>query len=263
MSKAPPEINRLQMAFLVSLKMARQVTQREHRANPFLNIINMTAKSVNQYADLTGEKPFFSRLANSFIGAFGTMTWAVLYWPKAIRLKPSRISPDVVIISHLITTEHLTASGDFYFGNLDQDLENAGYKTHTILINHCRATSKNIKNGLRQHITILPAFFNPWQELKAIVRLLISLITIPKLNDQHSFRRKAQWAQFCSRAIGDYRIGLMIGEMITNFQPRAVIHTYEGHGWERVFQADCHQMKNPPIIIGNLLLPITSERTNA
>lgn len=250
MSKTLSEINNLKMAFLVSLKMARRVTQREHRANPFLNITNMTTKSAIQYPDLTGEKPFFSRLATSFIGAFGTITRAVLYWPIAIRLKHSTTNPDVVIISHLIAPEHLTASEDFYFGSLDQDLENAGYKTHTILINHCRATSKNIKNNLRQHVTILPAFFNPWQELKAIIRLLISVMTIPKLNDHPSFRRKVQWAQLCSRAIGDYRIGLMVGEIITNFQPRAIIHTYEGHGWERVLQADCHQMKKPPVIIG-------------
>lgn len=250
MPKTSAKNDQLQMAFQVSIKLVRRVTQREHRANPLLNILNMTAKTASQFPDLTSEKGIIWRLTNSAFGAFGTIISALLYWHKAIQHKTTDIDADIVIVSHLISPTHLSHLNDFYFGNLNQDLENAGYKTHTILINHCRATSTDVREHLRQKTTVLPAFLSPFQEITALMRMAVAAWTIPKLHDQPAFRRNVQCAQFGSRALCDYRIGNMIGKAIKRLSPQVVIHTYEGHGWERLVQTDCHHMKRPPIVIG-------------
>lgn len=250
MLKLPPKNHQLQMAFPVSLKLARRVTQREHRTNPLLNILNITTKSVAQYPDLAGEKGIIWRLARSVVEAHGTIIRALGYWHKGIKQKNTDIHADIIIISHLTTPSHLANLNDFYFGNLDKDLEKAGYKTHTILINHCRATSTDVQENPRKKTTILPAFLSPWQEIKALMRMVAAARAIPPLDEQPVFRRNVQCAQFCSKALSDYRIGNMVGKIIKSIRPQAVIHTYEGHGWERLMQTDCHQMEKPPIVFG-------------
>ena len=81
------------------------------------------------------------------------------------------------------------------------------------------------------------------------MRMVAAVRTIPRMDDHPEFRRNAQWPNFAAR-LCDYRIGHMISEVITNLRPQAVIHTHEGHGWERLIQADCHRMEKPPIVIG-------------
>ena len=49
----------LQAYFSDSVALARQITKPEHRANPFVNILNTTTKSTQQYPDLLGEKLCF------------------------------------------------------------------------------------------------------------------------------------------------------------------------------------------------------------
>ena len=55
----------LQAYFSDSLALARQITKPEHRANPFVNILNTTTKSTQQYPDLLGEKTMFWRFCHS------------------------------------------------------------------------------------------------------------------------------------------------------------------------------------------------------
>ena len=64
------------------------------------------------------------------------------------------------------------------------------------------------------------------------------------------FRRLAKAAQFGSRAIGDFRIGQMISEIILTIKPRVIIHTFEGHGWERIVAATAHALPTPAHVIG-------------
>ena len=61
MLKTSEKNDQLKIAFQISLNLARKITQREHRANPMLNILNMTAKTAAQFPDLTGKKSTFWR----------------------------------------------------------------------------------------------------------------------------------------------------------------------------------------------------------
>ena len=70
---------KLQAYFSNSLALARQITKPEHRANPFVNILNTTTKSTQQYPDLLGEKTMFWRFCHSLIGAGITLWRALCY----------------------------------------------------------------------------------------------------------------------------------------------------------------------------------------
>jgi hypothetical protein len=78
--------------------------------------------------------------------------------------------------------------------------------------------------------------------------MVIAAFRIPKANDALGKRIVwlARMAQFGSRALGDMRIGLLIKDQILWQKPRVILHTFEGHGWERIVNFVAHQM-NPSV----------------
>ena len=104
-----------------SFLLAKSVDSHEHRANPFLNILNVTSKMEKQYPDLLGNKSMFWRVFHSLASAFFTLMKSFIYWPKKIPISLINTSPDVLIISHLTNLDHLSLQGDFYFLHLQID----------------------------------------------------------------------------------------------------------------------------------------------
>ncbi len=251
--KAVSAGTKLQAFFSDSVLLAKQISKPEHRANPFVNILNMTTKSTRQYPDLLGERGMLWRLGNSFAGACITVWRALCYTSDKLPLDIPTINPDILIISHLTNPDHLRQDTDFYFGNLTGDLNDAGMTTHTLLINHCRVGNSQAKSMLRKWTTILPAFRSPIHEVFVVLRMIRAALTLP-VNDasitDKRFRRLAKIAQFGSQAIGNFRIGEMISEIIVTVQPRVIISTFEGHGWERIVAATAHALPSPAHVIG-------------
>jgi hypothetical protein len=250
MPKSKTAYEKLFNFFPISLSLARQVTKSEHRVNPLLNILNMTAKSISQYPDLVEKSGVLWRSSNSLIGASAVIIKSLIYWPKAIKFESDKNKADLLLVSHLTTIKHLSNLSDFYFGDLALKLEAVGYSTQTVLINHCQATAVDKQNNKLKNTTILPAFLSPWQETKNIVFLIFASLTIPNADRSALFRRRIQWAQFSSRAIGDYRIGRTLTNHIKNQNPRAVLFTFEGHGWERLMLAECRNAGMSTIFAG-------------
>ena len=244
---------KLQFFFSDSLALARKITKPEHRANPFVNIINTTTKSTQQYPDLLGEKTIFWRLSNSLAGATITLWRVLCYANNNLPLRIPDVRPDVLLISHLTNRAHIHEETDFYFGNLATDLNHAGISTHTLLINHCRAGASHAKSACGENITLLPAFKSPISEFFNILKLIKAAITLPSKSGsimRNRFCRLAKAAQFGSRAIGDFRIGQMISEIILAIKPRVIIHTFEGHGWERIVSSTAHALPKASHVIG-------------
>lgn len=254
---------KLEQAFSLSIRQARLLTRLEHRANPFINILNMTVKSIAQYPDLTGVKGLWWRLFNSVAGTGVTIVRAIFYWPHALPLPKinrlldegphERVPVDVVIISHLTSLTHFSADEDFYFGGVEQALNDKGISTYTLMINHCRANRYNLPSSPRTNTSILPAFLSPWGELKLVWRSLVAAAALPRLGSSQYetvFHRHARIAQLSSRALGDLRIGSMVADVVDKLAPRAILYTFEGHGWERVMAVRAHQMKTPCHIMG-------------
>lgn len=243
----------LQAYFSDSLALARQISKPEHRANPFVNILNTTTKSTQQYPDLLGEKTMYWRFCHSLTGVGITLWRALCYANNKLPLHTPADNPDVLLLSHLTNPDHLLEDTDFYFGNLAAELNHVGISTHTLLINHCRAGASQAKSMHRKKTTLLPAFRSPIDEFFGILRLIKGAITLPSDGasiTNNRFRRLAKAAQFGSRAIGDFRIGQMISEIISTIQPRVIIHTFEGHGWERIATATAHALPTPAYVIG-------------
>ena len=149
---------KLHFYFSDSLALARKITKPEHRANPFVNILNTTTKSTQLYPDLLGEKTIFWRFSHSLAGAVITLWRVLCYANNNLSMRTPVVSPDVLLISHLTNGDQLREGTDFYFGNLATDLNHAGISTHTLLINHCRAGASHAKLIHGENITLLPAF---------------------------------------------------------------------------------------------------------
>ena len=249
----PRQISRLGAGLAMSITLSRKVHQAEHRANPFLNILNETAKSEAQYPDLLQRAGIIWRITNSILGAGVTLLRSIRYWPNAVRFSAPTRGAEVVIISHLTTTDHLANSDDFYMGKLAASLKEAGYSTRTILINHCRATDGDLKRSIRKNTVLLPAFLHPLAEVGLMFKMLLSAFSLPKFATSaqaQQFRRNAQIAQLSSRAIGDMRIGSMISRIISAAPPKAIFYTYEGHGWERIMAANAHSLSAEMKLLG-------------
>ena len=161
----------------------------------------------------------FWRFCHSLTGAGITLWRALCYTNDKLPLRTPADSPDVLLISHLTNPDHLREDTDFYFGNLAFNLNHNGISTHTLLINHCRAGASQAKLMQRKKTTLLPAFRSLIDEFFGILRLIKAAITLPSDGASFAnnrFYRLAKAAQFGSRAIGDFRIGQMISEIILN-----------------------------------------------
>ena len=234
-----------------SLKLARRLSCIEHRANPMANIMNMTTKSQDLYPDLLGKKSAIWRFVNSFTGALVSVHKSCRYWHKKTQLEDLQTNTDVLIISHLTDQDHLKNDEDFYFGGLAKSIEAAGYNQYTILINHARCDVRN--QAKPPNTSVLPAFLSPIEEIRIVSRMIYAAFSLPNIGkgpNEKRFHFLARIAQFNSRAIGDFRIGTLINQFIQRSKPRAVIHTYEGHGWERILSASAHSLPPPPLILG-------------
>ena len=85
----------LQTYFSDSLTLARRITKPEHRANPFVNILNTTTKSSQQYPDLLEGRTIFWRFCHSLTGAGITLWRALCYANNKLALHTPINRPDV------------------------------------------------------------------------------------------------------------------------------------------------------------------------
>lgn len=244
--------SRLQSFFAASITLAKRIRQLEHRANPMVNILNVTMKTTAQYPDLCASKGMVWRLSHSVAGALWTFLCSVAYWPTRTDDRPVNKPVDALILSHLVNVKHLESQDDFYFGKLADDLNKAGFSVQTILINHCRAGEADVRQCRRMGTTVLPAYFSPAKEAWLILKMFFTSFSIPAMTDRNGRRlaRQARLAQFGNRALGDMRIGKLIARHITTRQPKIIVHTFEGHGWERIVNVIAHQMSPPAVTFG-------------
>ena len=235
----------------LSAQCSKAAESPEHLANPLFNIANCTSKSELIYPDLIGQKTLAWRFFDSILGAAFVLFRSFLYFPNRIRLRDKIEQIDVLIVSHLTNLEHLSSTNDFYFENLASKLSDSGITNHTCLINHIEAKSNEVLQNAER--TVLPAYLSPVRELIHISKLVLSIGSISSLKSNEATKRFsviAKLAQFNSKAMGDYRIGSMLSDIITKSKPKLVVHTYEGHGWEKILNTKTRKTAEPPFICG-------------
>ena len=152
---------------------------------------------------------------------------------------------DILIISHL-TSIHQLSNGevsDYYFGQLHDTLSAAGLQCHTLYINHLNSNPKLLFLS-DPSACILPKYNSPITELLHLIHLFSASISVngcAKNADEKHLLRTARLAQFNSLALSNIRIGKAIFAFAIKMRVKAVIHTSEGHGWERVADLLLHK----------------------
>ena len=153
----------------------------------------------------------------------------------------------------MVNKTHLENNYDNYFGTLADCFEKDGLKTHTILINHCYANSKDlVKSRKGQDTTVLPSFSSPLGEVIILAKLLAKSFSLPQIgrkDKQKFFILRAKLAQFSARALCDFRIGFFLNKLISSFRPKIILHTFEGNGWEKIITLNTrNELPNTKVI---------------
>ena len=241
--------HKLQKYIKLGIETARASQKKQHLANSFLGILNSSPKIAERYPDLIDQRSKLWRLGYSLTTSIVILLRSILYWPSLIKAQERANMCDILLISHLTNISHLKNNEDFYLGNLDTACLSNGLRVHTVLINHCRATRGQVEKYQKTNLTVLSAYLSPVTELKLLLNLVIASFSLPRVGDKQ-FHKCAKFAQFDHMALANSRIHEQVYNIILKIKPKALVHTFEGHGWERMVALSAHQMENPITVFG-------------
>jgi len=164
-------------------------------------------------------------------------------------------SADILFVSHLINQRHVGLSDDFYFGDLPHRLRKQGVTSAFALINHtsCSASSGFVSwDSLEIPRFILSKHLPFFQEIRIRRRLSKeSFRLIKSVSGQQDFKAKvfieASRQSLSRGSTSNFRIALQVQQLVKLIRPRALVSTFEGHGWERIAFASA-RLVDPSIL---------------
>ena len=140
---------------------------------------------------------------------------------------------DCLIISSIIHEDNIEGLKDFYYGNLQNNLqEKYGLKTLTAYRNFSKLSNKVIYKKLKnkecnvilsKRISIINEISLIFQTLKEYLIFKIFRKTNIDINFINFFTIPP-----------NLRISIQILKLVKNYKPKIIIFTFEGHAWERV-----------------------------
>lgn len=158
---------------------------------------------------------------------------------------------DVVVISHLLSPEHLKADTDFYFGDLSNALTASGKRTLSVLFNHTgRQPSQLWSDPNANVISRVPVVrsLTPLDELCIFwtqCRLSLRMLLSPDVRIQNI--PNSAFYPLSRATSANLRFYKQILFLFRKLKPSTIILTYEGHAWERLsFYAA--RMANPNVL---------------
>ena len=163
--------------------------------------------------------------------------------------------PTFIFVSHLINETHLNEDFDFYFGDLPQQLALKESISIMALINHTSLNHKLFQkrpNNARINKILLAKRVSLGEEIKILINCFkesIALRREAKSCSQPILKKiilKASVEVLSQETFQNLRMGIQIRNIVKNFQPKAIITTFEGHAWERVIFAEA-RAANPGI----------------
>ena len=169
------------------------------------------------------------------------------------------INSDIIILSHLISRKYINLKKDFYYGDLQEVLENKGFNCKKYFINHI-STEKNDINSL---IDILPKIDNFKLELKIMWKLFkLFIFCIKKI--PHMFTSKIKISViiifllkiFSYKTQSSIRIGLQINEILQKSNAKYIFITFEGHCFEKMISL----LNNKKIILSYQNTPLSNSQ---
>ncbi len=152
-------------------------------------------------------------------------------------------TPDVLIISHLVSANDAGSEKDFYYGQIIKELKSIGVTSTIALFNHTAEKSSDMAakwTSKSKSVIVFEKslnFSNEFHFYKESIldafRLFKKSIFVKKYFEKKLLILGAKSAlEGCS--IGPLRYAEQIQAIVEKIKPKALIVTYEGHSWERV-----------------------------
>ncbi len=223
-------------------------TPKEVIAITYLHIIREHPELLKQYLYLFYKLTKIKQLKQTIVKQFRYFLISLLrsisaifnakFWQASAVIKNS----DVLFVSHLINSNLINKSDDFYFGNLACELEKQGLSSIIAMINH---TKKNLANNIFDN-------YNNKTSVRVVLQKTLSFVAEMRIyiaqhkarlwlkqyinNDEFNNRvqKTASLEALSSNTANALRIEMQIAALIKIIKPKYLIITYEGHAWERL-----------------------------
>ena len=151
---------------------------------------------------------------------------------------------DVLLVSHIVSVEHIGVAKDFYYGTLGDALNENGLSSAIVLRNQSTGKIGNIagKWGSKGHTTRIIcdetlSVSEEWKIrkiLKSQTRWIKSLGVESACEIDRNVIDLAQNETLSSLSIANLRFYFQMLRLISKLKPKSIVVTYEGHAWERL-----------------------------
>ena len=162
-----------------------------------------------------------------------------LFYTRQIITNSKSTPIDYLLIGHYIgkrTTKN--EFSDAYFGGLVNKLQQDGKHSATALINHTNDSGVFLKNeNLSTPIFVLSNSLGFFKVFSIYKKLYSTFFSIKNVGDSVLSSRIATRAKIESLSSSTLRniiIASQVKDLISEYNPKCIITTYEGHAWERL-----------------------------
>lgn len=174
--------------------------------------------------------------------------------------RPPVEKADVVIVSWLVSVDHLRMTDDFYFGDLQSRLARRGLSSLLVLRNQTNhPTAALLERGRREgpcSRMILPGLVEASKEMgfvRGCFRAHRGLRQVEREATSVLERRVAQEARrwvVSKSTIANLRLHAQIADLCRQTEPSVVMTLYEGNAWERCVWHAARTASVPVLCVG-------------
>ena len=224
-------------------------------AIPALHLLNERPSSLAQYAPVFAEQGAdakFSSLPRAAIRAARGLGRSL----SARHAEPQHESAiDVVIVSHLLKTDQLRQSEDFYFGALQRQLQEQGVTSLLVLISHLGRTTWTAPPGALPR-TILAGPVSPptemgiWRQCANASRALRREAASSRNLIDRNLATLASKQALSGATADNLRMHASVARICQAVNAKIVITTYEGTLAERLIWHAARTARRRPLCVG-------------
>ncbi len=214
------------------------------KAIPWLHVLNAHPTTQEKYRGVwSGTK---KHVYTSVIISLGKFLKNLLFGsssPEYFSSHPIIKQTDFLILSHLISKNHIGANEDFYYGDLGQELIHNNISAQILLMDHIGTTPKKIISAWSNDKVprlLFPRRLSLWSEFLLLYCLVKEAISLYKTSffEKDKFLRdiykKASLEAISFESISALRFSCQFEKLVSLLRPKAVLVTMEGHAFERL-----------------------------
>ena len=143
-----------------------------------------------------------------------------------------------LILSHLVSINHISSNNDFYFGELAHKLGKDD--TLIVLINHINLDKKTLKKKLNGNYIVLSKSLNFFLEIALYIKT--TLVLFKKNFNIHKVKTFKITSIFFS--VLNQRISIQTSKIVKDYDIQNVYFTYEGQPFEKLLCKELNFLKH-------------------